>query len=165
MNQKVKLEDLSPIMLEVLENGGEVTLTSTGISMMPLLQHRKDRVVLGKIDGTLKKYDIPLYKRDNGQYVLHRIVKVNADGTYNMCGDHQTQVEKGVRHEQLLGVVKRFTHAGAWCETNNIWYVVYEHIWVWSRGLRKLYFICRSLPMQVARKIYYMFNKKSRSRG
>ena len=43
--------------------------------MFPLLKDNRDSFKLEKITSKPKKKDIVLYKRDNGQYVLHRIIK------------------------------------------------------------------------------------------
>ena len=58
----------------------------------------------------LRKYDLPFYTRDSGQYVLHRIVKVNADGTYTLRGDHQIVNEQGVRPDQIIRPSVAFRH-------------------------------------------------------
>ena len=52
----------------------------------------------------MKKRDIILYKRDSGQYVLHRIVKVK-DNTFTLVGDNQHELEHGIRLDQILAIV------------------------------------------------------------
>ena len=47
--------------------------TNVGDSMYPTIQPR-DLLVIEAVSGPLKVGDVPLYKRDSGQYVLHRIV-------------------------------------------------------------------------------------------
>ena len=70
--------------------------------MLPML----DSVELSKAPPKLKKYDIPLYRRNNGQYVLHRIVDVGE--TYTCIGDAQFVKECGIRDEQIIAVVTSF---------------------------------------------------------
>ena len=41
---------------------------------MPLIKEGRDLFMIEKPDGRLKKFDVPLYKRDTGQYVMHRII-------------------------------------------------------------------------------------------
>ena len=67
MNSKIEGE---------LERSGKILQTTIGDSMEPMLQNRQNIVVIEKADGLLKKYDLPLYRRPNGKYVLHRILKV-----------------------------------------------------------------------------------------
>ena len=69
---------------QVLEEDGILYHTSKGVSMRPLIREGKDVLVIKKPAGRLKKYDIPLYKRDSGEYVLHRILKVR-EKDYVIC--------------------------------------------------------------------------------
>ena len=73
LNEKqVKLDELMPFITEQLNEGKSVTFSPRGTSMLPLLKEGRDSVTLSKPVGRLKKYDIPLYRRKNGQYVhLH----------------------------------------------------------------------------------------------
>lgn len=100
----VSLDDIMPIMEEQLKNGGSVTFGPKGISMLPLIRQNVDSVIISPCDGKLKKYDVPLYKRTDGHYVLHRIVGVCGE-EYVMCGDNQYILEKGIKHEQIIGIM------------------------------------------------------------
>ena len=85
----VSMTELSSIIVGLVESGTDVTFTVTGESMQPTFYNLRDTVVLTKCDPLkLRKHQIPLYVRSDGRYILHRIVRVNAD-TYDMCGDHQ----------------------------------------------------------------------------
>ena len=56
---------------EELERTGKLVYTNVGDSMMPLIRQDKDLLIIEKKpEGRLKKYDVPLYRRDSGQYVL-----------------------------------------------------------------------------------------------
>ena len=111
MSKEVSLNELVPVMREALEENGEVSFVSTGVSMMPTIRDRKDTVTLVKPQGKLKKGDIPFYRRENGQYVLHRIVFINGD-TYVTCGDNQWVNEYNVRDDQIIGVLKSIERNG-----------------------------------------------------
>lgn len=100
----IKLESMFPVMEEQLRAGGSFCFGPKGVSMLPLIHQGIDTVVISPISGKLKKYDIPLYRRENGQFVLHRVVAVKKDG-YVMCGDNQYVREHGIRDEQLIGVL------------------------------------------------------------
>ena len=52
-----------------------------------------------------KKHDIAFYKRLDGQFVLHRVMKIKKDGTYVMCGDNQFAFEEGIVPAQIIGYV------------------------------------------------------------
>ena len=71
----VSMEELVPLIREVLSNGQSVRFSPKGTSMLPMLRQGIDSVVLSPVTCRLKKYDIPLYQRDDGSYILHRIIK------------------------------------------------------------------------------------------
>lgn len=105
-DREIRLELLMPLIKERLAAGQSVRFAPKGTSMLPMLRQGIDSVVLSPLSGKLKKYDLPLYQRENGQYVLHRIVK--AGDTYTCIGDNQFELEQGVRRDQLIGVVTAF---------------------------------------------------------
>lgn len=43
--------------------------------MFPMVMEGKDTVIIVPPEFPLKKYDVPVYRRD-GHYTMHRIVKV-----------------------------------------------------------------------------------------
>lgn len=53
------------------------------------------------------RFLLPLYRRDNGKFALHRIVGVG--DTYTCMGDNQVDPEPGLRHEQMIAVISAFT--------------------------------------------------------
>lgn len=114
MSKIVAIAELHPLMAETLQNDGKVILTITGTSMLPLLRHKKDRACLMKPqEQPLKKYDLPLFVREDGKYILHRIVKVTPDG-YEVTGDNQGVTEYPVRHSQVIGVVQGVFRGGVY---------------------------------------------------
>lgn len=138
MNKVVRMEELCPMIQELLAGGSTVQLTVTGISMRPMLLHRRDQVELAKAPSKLKRCDIPLYQRQNGSYVLHRIVKVEKDGTYTCAGDGQTSLETGVRQEQVIAVVQSFTRKGKKISCQNKGYQLYAQIWTMLLPIRPI---------------------------
>ena len=105
-NGEVYLTDAIEIIEEVLDSGGEFLLSPKGTSMLPLIVQGEDRVVLKKYgEKRPEKYDIAFYRRANGAFVLHRILKIEKDGSYVMCGDNQTKLERGIDSNQLIAYV------------------------------------------------------------
>ena len=102
-NKQIPLAELWPIMKEQLDDGKTVVFSPKGTSMLPIIRQGIDRVVLKKAPAELKKYDLPLYLRTNGQFVLHRVVKKNKNG-YVMCGDNQFRYEYGIKQNQILAI-------------------------------------------------------------
>ena len=73
--QKITSADnLIPVFCERISEGQSVKFSPKGVSMLPFIREGKDSVVISPVTEGLKKYDVVLYKRDSGQYVLHRIV-------------------------------------------------------------------------------------------
>lgn len=129
-----KMDALIPLMKEMLASGKSVLFSPSGVSMLPMLRQGIDSVELSPVPGVLKKYDLPLYQRDNGKYILHRIVAV--DETYTCIGDNQYITEKGVRQDQLIAVVTAFYRGEKRHSVKNPFYKVYCRIWHHSRCVR-----------------------------
>jgi|LSQX01.2.fsa_nt_gb hypothetical protein len=121
------IENLSEIILERLEYDSKIKLTVTGNSMYPLFRHGLDSVILAKTKD-IKKYDILLYRRKNGAYILHRVVKTNKDIMY-MAGDNETVIEYPVKMEQALAVAEGFCRNNKYVSCNNFVYRIYSIIW------------------------------------
>ncbi len=102
--KKLPMEKLLPIMLGEFENGRTFRMITNGTSMLPLIGNGCDTVILKKpAEGGLKKYDIPLCRRNDGGFVLHRVVRVTENG-YTLCGDNQTALEPGITNDNVLAV-------------------------------------------------------------
>lgn len=127
----VSLDELVPIMSECFAQGQEAVLTITGHSMSPFLRNKKDQVVLTACDpNQLQPGDVPLYRRRNGKYVLHRIVERDDGVTrtrwgeaealpsrcdsleYTMLGDAQWQEESHIAPDQIVAVATAFISRG-----------------------------------------------------
>ena len=105
-NGEFYLADAIDVIEEILAGGGEFRMYPKGTSMLPLIVQGRDSVVLRRREGVpVKKHDIAFYRRDNGQFVLHRVMRVENDGSYVMCGDNQIDLEYGVRRDQIIGYV------------------------------------------------------------
>ena len=94
-----------------------------GSSMLPMLDEDKDAVELVAVTGTLKKYDLPLFRRRNGQLVLHRVIAVKKNH-YLICGDNSMEVEK-VPRERILAVATGFYKDGRYVSCQDEDYLTY----------------------------------------
>ena len=135
--KEVGLEQVIPLIRERLAAGQSVQFTPRGTSMLPMLRDGQDQVVLSPAPEKLKKYDLPFYQRANGQYVLHRIVKVG--DSYTCIGDNQYFTETGVTRDQILAVVTGFARKGKKWSTNAAGYRLYCRLWHWSRWPRRIW--------------------------
>ena len=122
---------------EYLAEHGELTYTNVGVSMLPMLRQGRDSVVISPVTAPLAKYDLPLYQRENGQYVLHRVVAVG-DG-YTCMGDNQFAKEPGIAHDQIIAVVTAFYREDKEYSTRAVSYRLYCRLWHISRPFRRLW--------------------------
>ena len=131
---EVRLEQLMPLIEQTLSEGKSVTFSPRGTSMLPMLRQKIDSVVLSPLPPRLKKYDLPLYRRDDGKYVLHRVIGVGE--SYTCIGDNQFLLEPGVKHEQVLALVTAFYRGDRKWKVSSPTYRAYCVIWHYSRPLR-----------------------------
>ena len=136
----MRLEQLMPLMREYLAAGKTVKFSPRGISMLPMLRQGIDDVVLSPLPEKLRKYDLPLYQRDDGHFVLHRIVK--AGKTYTCIGDNQFIMEPELRHDQMIAVVRSFTRGDRSVSVDQFSYRAYCRFWHCSRPVRRLWRGC-----------------------
>lgn len=134
LEKEIALDSIMPLIKETLATGRSVQFSPRGTSMLPMIRQGIDRVTLSPLPDALKKYDLPLYQRDNGQYVLHRIVKTGE--TYTCIGDNQFQLEPGLRHDQMIAVVTTFTRGDKTIPVTAPSYKIYCRFWHFSRPLR-----------------------------
>lgn len=149
---------------EQLDTRGFLCYTNKGVSMMPLLRHDRDIMIIYKQTSDFKKNDAVLFKRPNGQYVLHRITKVHGDGLYTIIGDNCIGGEV-VPEQQILGVLREVKRGDKTVHNDDFWYRVYvfllpvRRVWlrfresIWRpirRFLGKVYhtFVPREEPEQ-----------------
>ncbi|MBO5939449.1 MAG: S24/S26 family peptidase [Clostridia bacterium] len=154
-NGEFYLSDAIGVIEEVLESGGEFLLSPKGTSMLPLIVQGEDRVVLKKYGSVSpKKYDIAFYRRANGAFVLHRILKIKKDGTFVMCGDNQTQLEYGILPEQLIGYVSLIHKGERTIDPTSLRYRCYVCIWCFLPYRHCVRFIQRVFR-RIKRKLFH----------
>lgn len=152
MNKLVSMEDIIPIIREQIANDGKVSFTPKGNSMLPLFRNNQDIVTLAKPEFPLKKYSIVLYQRENGKYVLHRLVE-NKGKYYTMRGDNQYRNEHQIAEKQIIAVVVEFTRNGKLYKTTDRSYKLYSVFWTNTMPVRMVYKIFRYTAGKVKRKI------------
>lgn len=123
-------------MRQALEAGERVSIKPDGESMLPFIRPKRDVVVLSRLPEQLKKYDLVLYRRDNGKFVLHRVVKVG--DTYSCVGDNQFALEYGVRREQMIAVATAVIRNGRERSVDLLPYRVYYRFRYYTRRLRQV---------------------------
>ena len=116
--------------------------------MLPLLHGGKDSITLKKPTEALKKYDVPLYRRGDGSFVLHRIIGIGKEG-YVMCGDHQTIKEYPVKQEDIIAVMVSLERKGKHIDCNAFGYKLYSRVWTFLLPLRPIFFLFNSAVRKI----------------
>ena len=114
---------------ELTDAGQEVSIVIAGNSMSPFMVHERDKVCFKKPDRPLKKGDMVFYQRDNGQFIMHRILRVR-DGCYDIVGDAQIDIEKDIRDDQIFAIVTKVCRKGKWIGPGDLWWNFFEKIWI-----------------------------------
>lgn len=105
---------------EILEQDGQLMYRNVGDSMMPLLRQNKDLMIITRKTGKrLSVMDVPLFKRKDGKYILHRVIWVRKND-YIICGDNQWYPERGVTDSQILGVLTAVVRNGKRIEASSL---------------------------------------------
>ena len=137
-------EELLPLIKEWLAAGKKVkNLSFRGISMLPLLRQGKDTVEISPLSKEIRKYDLPMYLRENGKMVLHRVVKIKED--HYLCIGDNTEYFEIVYPSQIIGIVTAINRGKRRIESNSFAYRLYCRLWRPTRPFRILYKCAKSI--------------------
>ena len=144
-----------------LSSNGFYVSTTVGVSMRPMLRNRRDRVIVKPIgDKRLEKWDLPLYRRPDGKYILHRIIGVK-DGVYVIRGDN-TYVKEYIPEEWILGYVSEFYRQDRHVKASSKFYRFYAAFWNFIYPVRRLFVRCKRFAGRCLNKLRRLLrgNKK-----
>lgn len=127
-----------PVLQELLAQGQSVSLTVTGESMSPFLRHGRDQIRLAAVTVPPKRGDMVFFRRRNGQYIMHRVLRRMPDGNYAIIGDGQQQVEAPIAPEQIFAVVTQVCRKGTWIGPKVFWWRFFAGPWLTLLPLRPL---------------------------
>lgn len=111
---------------QIIEEYGFYSAPVHGMSMYPLLKNHKDTVYIIPPDN-LKKYDVVLFRRQSGQLVLHRILKIDGNRFY-ICGDNEFRKEI-VCKNQIIGKMTEFCRNNKNGKVTDLEYKIYSYCW------------------------------------
>lgn len=107
-----------------------VAVPVAGGSMIPFL-HSGDTAYLDLPRFPVKPGDILLYTRPNGQYILHRVIRVKGDGSLLMAGDAQMELEHLPNQDGVHARVTSASHRGKRNCPGQLRWWAYSHLWRW----------------------------------
>lgn len=127
--KSINAQELLAALETLTDSGAALPLRVTGSSMLPFLAGGRDTVMLKKPKLPLKKGDIALFCRADGSLVLHRVKRLDESG-YCFVGDRQTQLERGIKPQQLVGVAVSAVRKGKSLTRRSFTWFFFEKIWI-----------------------------------
>ena len=121
------MDEIGPLIEESLKYKSDVRITVKGNSMYPLFRSEVDGVRLANVKK-VRRFAIVLYKRESGQYVLHRILKCEPDRV-GIAGDNEIQLEYPVMKSQIIAEVIGFYRKDKYFSCKNPIYRIYVLFW------------------------------------
>lgn len=135
------MSNRTPALEEQVRSGRPVVSFTVGDSMEPLLHNRSTRVVICKTARPLHPGELPLYRRPDGQFIMHRIIRTD-DSHYYTRGDNRCGLET-VPREWVLGVVTEIYRGKRHFSVNHPLYRAYVAVWNGIYPLRWFVYKCR----------------------
>lgn len=131
----VLLEEYRELLKD--ESVEALPLIISGNSMSPFLIHGRDTIYLSRLTRPVKRGDVLLYQRDSGAYILHRVYKIESD-SFTMVGDAQTELEPGIRPEQVIAIMTSAERKGKKQAPGSFWWEFFEKVWIRMVPLRPI---------------------------
>lgn len=146
------IEAIVQMMEDTFLQGGCYELTVTGTSMSPTLQPGRDRVRLKSVnDQPVQKRDIVFARRQNGAFVLHRVVRLHPNGGCTLNGDGQVWTEE-IYPGDVLAVAVTICRKGKWIPCSEVRYRLYVRCWALTRPFRGVLVSLKRKLTQLGRK-------------
>ena len=125
---------LDAVSMMIQEGRTNVPVPVKGVSMRPFLR-TGDYAYLIPLPEKIRRGDILLFQRENGQYVLHRVYKLRRDGSVLMLGDSQLTPEPVTPH-QLRAKVSFVRCGGQDCRPGSFRWWFFAGPWLRLAGWR-----------------------------
>lgn len=125
----VDTQEYLSMLRTLVEEGKQVSMVISGSSMSPFLIHARDSICFSRPERDIRRGDMVFYRRANGQYVMHRVCRVE-DAGYYMIGDAQRVVEGPVERGRIFAIVTRVKRKGKWIGPGDFWWEFFAHVWL-----------------------------------
>jgi len=134
----VKSKELFSVAKTIFNKNCALRIKVTGSSMFPFLRDTLDSVELTSIDfQIINRYDLVVILRENGQYVLHRVIQKQKNSFF-INGDAQQFIEGPLIPNQLIAVVTSIKRGKKWISCSNAWWILLSRIWVFLLPCRPI---------------------------
>ena len=139
--KQVDTEKYLTDLCELIGQGHEVSIPVVGSSMTPFLGDGRDRVFARAPSRPVRRGDIVLYRRRNGDFILHRVYRVHGRGdaaAFDLVGDAQDRIERNIQRDQIFAVVTRARRKGKLIEPGGVYWWFFQFIWIRLVPVRSL---------------------------
>lgn len=116
------------VLQDLIADGREVSLLISGSSMEPFLKHQRDYICFRAPDRELAAGDMVFYRRENGQYIMHRIYRVAEEGYY-LVGDNQVEIEGPLDRSQIFALITKVKRNGRWLTPEDRSWKFFARLW------------------------------------
>lgn len=134
-----------------LRAGRPMITRTTGRSMEPLLYEGKTHVVIEPLRAPLVPGDLPVYRRPDGVYIIHRLISVR-DGVFRTRGDNCLTGEE-VPQAWMVGIVTQIYRRGKIIHVTDPAYRRYVRVWNALWPLRSVWYRLRWRPAALLRRL------------
>jgi len=133
---RLNSNSILPVVKELIERKNRVRITVTGMSMYPFLRDGRDVVELEQVKAQeVKRGDILLMQRRNGEYILHRLHHKAEEGLY-LIGDAQQWIEGPMNDEQLIARVYAVVRKNRYIRSDHVCWHYLGLFWLLLRPFR-----------------------------
>ena len=155
MNKPIKVDfaTLYPLIRDAIDQGKDFSFTAFGHSMFPYIKGGVDRVFLSPLNKTPKKGDVLFYRRTDGTFVLHRLIKQENDSLV-FCGDNQFVLEKGIKEHQLIARLSKRVRGKRILDVHRL----PSRLWVFFLPIRRFVLKGNALIIKILKKIGRMIH-------
>ncbi|MBQ9071157.1 MAG: S26 family signal peptidase [Clostridia bacterium] len=144
---------------KILERDGVYPSVTEGISMRPLFKTHRDMVILERVSGKLKKYDVALYKKGE-KYILHRVIGIDDEkNVYIIRGDN-TYKKEYVPMSSVIARLTSFKRKGKSHTVDEKPYRIYAVFWNFIYPIRYLFHLARCVLVKIYRALFKKRGKR-----
>ena len=133
----------------IIETKGVYVTTPSGSSMLPFIKGGRDSIAIEKLCGEPSRMDICLFRRQDGGFVIHRLIRKDKDG-YVFRGDNCYYCDRGIKDADVIGVMTGFYRGSRYVSAKSRGFRFLSYVWHLAYPLR---YVLR-LPIRFVRKIF-----------
>lgn len=125
-------------ILTEIKAGHQVIIPSKGNSMLPFIRPGTDEIELSPIDNnSIRKRNIVLAKTEEGNYVIHRIEKIDGD-VITLRGDGNLTTREYCKRNNISAEVTAILRKNRKIKKDNFLWILHQNLWFSNPLLRRM---------------------------